>query len=352
MLVLVCLAERAGQLVPKDRLLRAAWADTAVTDDVLTRAISELRRLFDDDPKQPRVIETIPKAGYRLIAPVMPLAADAATTPAGPVTPTTSDRDTVIAEVLPRSRRGLRIVAVAAALILVAASAAWWARSRLDKEVPPALRVVPLTILPGKEQWPTFSPHGDQVAFEWDGEGAANADIYITMVGSSEVRRLTTDPAADRSPRWSPDGRQIAYVRDNLESGGRIRLISPLGGSDRKLSDIPVAAPLAWSPDGRYLAAHRIVAPTGIDLIPMDGGGPRRLVESQPSHTDSAPAFSPDGTRLAYRSCATPTYGCDVYVLELDRAMVPTSSPRRLTPSSVPLDRVSRVDSRRAVRHL
>ena len=62
--------------------------------------------------------------------------------------------------------------------------------------MPPPPRVVPLTILPGKERWPTFSPNGDQVAFEWDGEGADNADIYITMVGSSEVRRLTTDPAS------------------------------------------------------------------------------------------------------------------------------------------------------------
>ena len=70
MLVLVCLAEHAGQMVPKDRLLHSAWPDTAVGDDVLTRAISELRRLFEDDPKQPRVIETIPKSGYRLIAPV------------------------------------------------------------------------------------------------------------------------------------------------------------------------------------------------------------------------------------------------------------------------------------------
>ena len=69
-MVLVCLAERAGQMVPKDRLLHSAWADTAVGDDVLTRAISELRRLFEDDPRQPRVIETIPKSGYRLIAPV------------------------------------------------------------------------------------------------------------------------------------------------------------------------------------------------------------------------------------------------------------------------------------------
>ena len=49
MLVLVCLADHAGQLVPKERLMASVWADTAVGDDVLTRAISELRRLFEDD---------------------------------------------------------------------------------------------------------------------------------------------------------------------------------------------------------------------------------------------------------------------------------------------------------------
>ena len=84
MLVLVCLAEHAGQMVSKDRLFSAAWPDTAVGDDVLTRAISELRRLFDDDPKQPRVIETIPKAGYRLIAPMTPPPADGAGGTASP----------------------------------------------------------------------------------------------------------------------------------------------------------------------------------------------------------------------------------------------------------------------------
>src|SRR5262245_56099898 len=43
MAVLVCLAERAGRVVPKDRLFEMAWPDTAVTDDVLIRAVSELR---------------------------------------------------------------------------------------------------------------------------------------------------------------------------------------------------------------------------------------------------------------------------------------------------------------------
>ena len=198
------------------------------------------------------------------------------------------------------------------------------------------MRVVPLTVLPGHERWPTFSPDGDQVAFEWDGENSDNADIYITMVGSSEVRRLTSDPAGDRSPSWSPDGQRIAYVRMSPEAeGGRIHLVSPLGGSDLKLSDIPVSAPLAWSPDGRYLAAQRVVPPTGLYLIPIDGGEPRPIVTSKSPRSDRSPAFSPDGRRFAYGSCATPTFGCDVYVLDLDRTLAPMSSPRRLTRSAV-----------------
>jgi DNA-binding winged helix-turn-helix (wHTH) protein/tetratricopeptide (TPR) repeat protein len=68
MQVLVCLAEHQGELVTKEQLIRAVWADTFVTDDVLTRCISELRKALNDDPKQPRFIETIPKGGYRLIA--------------------------------------------------------------------------------------------------------------------------------------------------------------------------------------------------------------------------------------------------------------------------------------------
>ena len=73
MQVLIHLAEHAGEVVPKERLIRGVWADTFVTDDVLTRAISGLRRVFCDDPKAPQVIQTIPKTGYRLIAAVSPI---------------------------------------------------------------------------------------------------------------------------------------------------------------------------------------------------------------------------------------------------------------------------------------
>ncbi len=72
MQVLVYLAKHAGDVAPKERIIQAVWADTFVTDDVLTRAISELRKAFGDDPHEPRFIQTIAKSGYRLIAPVSP----------------------------------------------------------------------------------------------------------------------------------------------------------------------------------------------------------------------------------------------------------------------------------------
>lgn len=79
--VLVCLASQAGEAVSKDRIIRAVWLDTFVSDDALTRSISELRRAFQDDPREPRFIETIPKRGYRLIAPVEPVKANTSSAP-------------------------------------------------------------------------------------------------------------------------------------------------------------------------------------------------------------------------------------------------------------------------------
>src|SRR5262245_54344353 len=64
------LSNHGGEVVSKEQLMQAVWTDTIVTDDVLTRAISELRKAFGDNSKSPRYIQTIPKSGYRLIAPV------------------------------------------------------------------------------------------------------------------------------------------------------------------------------------------------------------------------------------------------------------------------------------------
>jgi TolB-like protein/DNA-binding winged helix-turn-helix (wHTH) protein len=70
MQVLVCLVGHAGEAVTKEALFQTVWPNTFVSDDVLAHSISELRQVFDDDSRQPRVIQTIPKRGYRLIAAV------------------------------------------------------------------------------------------------------------------------------------------------------------------------------------------------------------------------------------------------------------------------------------------
>jgi TolB-like protein/DNA-binding winged helix-turn-helix (wHTH) protein len=68
--VLQCLARRAGDIVTRDELMNSVWGGTIVTDDVLTRCISELRTLLGDTDRERRFIRTIPKRGYSLIAPV------------------------------------------------------------------------------------------------------------------------------------------------------------------------------------------------------------------------------------------------------------------------------------------
>jgi DNA-binding winged helix-turn-helix (wHTH) protein/TolB-like protein/Flp pilus assembly protein TadD len=68
--VLVCLAERAGEVVSRDTLNQKVWANVVVTDQAVTNCISELRHHLGDDRSAHRIIETIPKRGYRLAAPV------------------------------------------------------------------------------------------------------------------------------------------------------------------------------------------------------------------------------------------------------------------------------------------
>jgi DNA-binding winged helix-turn-helix (wHTH) protein len=68
--VLVHLAGRAGELVSKRELVDSVWQVEVISDGTLTRAVALLRKALGDDARNPRYIETIPKRGYRFIAPV------------------------------------------------------------------------------------------------------------------------------------------------------------------------------------------------------------------------------------------------------------------------------------------
>ncbi len=68
--VLVHLAAHPGEVLSRTSIVKAVWSETHVCDEVLTYCVFELRKAFEDDAKHPRIIETIPRRGYRLIAPV------------------------------------------------------------------------------------------------------------------------------------------------------------------------------------------------------------------------------------------------------------------------------------------
>jgi len=76
--VLLALARQPGLVVPRQELEREVWPGRIVTDDAVTNAIGKLRRALDDNPRRPRLIETIAKRGYRLKVEPTPLAEDAA----------------------------------------------------------------------------------------------------------------------------------------------------------------------------------------------------------------------------------------------------------------------------------
>jgi len=235
-----------------------------------------------------------------------------------------------------RSKRRLWLVAGLVGLLAVA-TGAWL----LLRPPPPPPRVVHLTTMRGLEQGPSLSPDGDQVAFSWNGEKEDNVDMYIKwVVGSSEMRRLTTDPAPDIAPSWSPDGRQIAFMRMRPGQVATIHLVSPLGGPDRKLGSFLAALGTpSWSPDSRWLAAARTrleaqnpifgTVSEGLYLLPVQGGEPRPIALPQATGNAFLPKFSPDGRHLAFQACVG--LSCHVDVVELGADFVPKGPPRRLT---------------------
>jgi len=69
--VLAYLVEHAGQLVTQDEILEALWSETYVNPEILRKYILEVRKTLGDRPDNPEFIETVPKRGYRFVAPVL-----------------------------------------------------------------------------------------------------------------------------------------------------------------------------------------------------------------------------------------------------------------------------------------
>ncbi len=166
--------------------------------------------------------------------------------------------------------------------------------------------VIPFTTLKGSEVMPAFSPDGSQIVFAWDGGGSTSPgglDLYVKVIGSEKVSRLTYKPSAWLAPSWSPDGRIIAFARksaSNSDSG--IFEISAIGGPERKLASVsfnyvpPIS--MSWSVDGRLLS---YADGDGVMFL-LDRQAGQRTVLPKPVQCGTAwsPVFSPDSSRIAF----------------------------------------------------
>jgi len=324
--ILECLLDRPGELVDRDQLCKRLWpGDTFVDfEHGLNAAVKRLRDVLGDSADSPRFVETVPRRGYRFLAPVE----------RWPNGATDSTEQPAVLH----ARHRWPLWASAAILTVLATAALAWTlvppRAVVAKQPP---RLVQLSTLSGWSEWPSFSPDGSQVAFTryFDDKGS----IQVQVIGSTESRPLMTGGAMDFSPSWSPDGRRIAFLREGTDTD-RIHLTTPLGGSAVKVSDFPARAPLSWSPDGRYLAVQRAVTSSteesAVWLIPVDGGDPRAITHGTPPSVHTSPSFSPDGRRLAYAACADGIEGgCHIEVIGLTQDLMPSAGPVVRIPGMV-----------------
>jgi Tol biopolymer transport system component len=290
-------------------LIQTVWTDTFVTDDVLSRAISELRKAFSDDSKVPRYIQTIPKSGYRLIAPV---------TKDPPPQPRQAPPVETSRFKVPQYLFWLVLV------LLLTSGVIWISFSQRKAQAGnSSMRVVPFTSFPGREDMAALSPDGNQIAFVWTGEDGKNVDIYVKSVNGERPLRITSDPSYDIRPTWSPDGQKICFIRYDHQSRRYNAIVaSALGtGSERMLFSVTNhAANPAWSPDGKFIATSEYspgTKTTTLVLFSLETGELRKLT-SPPGYygSDSMPTFSPDSQSVAFVRENTPITG-DIYVVSV-----------------------------------
>ncbi len=344
MRVLLVLVEHAGGVVTRQDLLDEVWADAIVGEEILTRAVSELRRVFGDDPRQPAYIETIRQHGYRLIMPVGqdpvpaadpapagppvvnmpaaepplvqapaadPPAVDPPAAPAPAVEPAAPAALFAAAEpAAPAVRRlaralagrALPLLAVAAAGLALVTAPAWW--PGLDRSAPASTVPVPLTSYPGRELHPALSPDGARVAFAWSGPDDRSPGIYIKQRNSETALRLTAEPGWPAWPVWLPDGQSVAFVQ-TADTASAICLVSSLGGPVRRLREVPsLVDGLTVSADGLRLAwAARATGRGPYRLEGLAVNDPTTMWRPAPptgAAADVQPRLSPDGRWLAW----------------------------------------------------
>ena len=358
MQVLLTLVSEPGEVFSREAIYSRVWPDVVVGEDVLIRAISKIRRAFAPEP----VIETVPKVGYRLIAPiartpepsdspvhrsppqdtpgkdssVQDLTIDGGTTP--PAHPThafaphpldtfysNSALPPVTESKTPRRRTLWLYWASAILVLLVGGILALVFSDHPQPQTSLTYITRPLTTDPGSQIESSFSPDGKSVAYVWRKPGQSTEQIYVMPIHAGIPHPLAPEIAANQyAPSWSPSGRQIAFIeRDDSHSG--VMLAPASGGVARTLYTLPVNSAreyggLAWSADGTSLIfpqENTLEGPSYLVELSLKDGTIRSITDPPLLWDgDFYPEVSPDGRQLAFIR-GSELLARDLYVMNL-----------------------------------
>ncbi|MGO4703519.1 winged helix-turn-helix domain-containing protein [Dyella sp. 2RAB6] len=227
MRLLLCLADRAGQVVSIDELLNEVWAGVIVTPDSVYQAVTSLRRLLGDDPKQPAYIATVPRRGYRLIASVE-TSPDKAVLPVETPAPVASPAKPAPLKVPKQGRGALLGAALALGVILLlcgAISAYWLLRDHPTAQAARGARSI--AVLPFLDLTDKMSeePFADGMTEELIDKLSKFPGMQVSAPTSSFYYKDKQVPVADIAKSLG-----VAYVLDGSvrKSGDTLRISARL----------------------------------------------------------------------------------------------------------------------------
>jgi Tol biopolymer transport system component/DNA-binding winged helix-turn-helix (wHTH) protein len=294
--VLKMLLERPGALVTREEFQHALWpSDTFVDfDHGLSAAVNRLREALGDSADNPEFIETLPRRGYRFIAPI-------------------KERDEVtggrcavesMAGVPgePRVRSRILRYVVMAVVLSTAAGSAFLIYKRPLPGSPKPRALSRLTFGTGLQMEPTWSPDGRYIAYTADGGG--KLEVWVQQVSGGDPVQITHSAGNNWQPSWSPDGKFIAYRSEGPQSG--LYIVPALGGKGLERRIASFGYKPRWSPDAAQILFQTVIGSTSVQnsfyVVELDGSQPRRVLAEFPegpnSHIGSV-MWHPDGKRLA-----------------------------------------------------